>query len=171
MAEKISGTQRRDPGLRALSGKLSGLTEPLLRGRSRAEASLLQDWARIAGAELAAVSRVARLTFPKQGERRNARLTLDCEPGAALDLQHATPQIVERVNGYFGFALVAEIALRQRHLPRAEQPPHAKRAAPPDPETLARAQALTAEIEDAELRAAMTRLAAAISAPRGGHQD
>ena len=90
MAEKTTGKQRRDPGLRAVSRNLSGLTAPLLRGRSRAEATLLQDWDRIAGCDIAEISRVARLAFPKRDERRNARLTLQCDPGAALDLHHAT---------------------------------------------------------------------------------
>lgn len=171
MAEKIAGAKRRDPGLRALSRNLAGLTEPLLRGRSRAEASLLQDWARIAGPELARMTRVARLSFPKREERRNARLTLDCEPGAALDLQHATPQLIERINGYFGFALVAEIALQQRPLPSGKARQRAKPTPAPGPEALARAEALTAGIEDSELRAAMTRLAAAVASPRREPQD
>lgn len=167
MAEKTAGPQRRDPGLRALSRNLSGLTAPLLRGRSRAEATLLQDWERIAGAEVAAVSRVARLVFPKRDERRKGRLTLQCEPGAALDLQHATPQLIERINGYFGFALVAEIALQQRPQPQPKRARKAERPAAPDAEALAEAESLTREIEDSELRGAMTRLAAAVAAQRG----
>ena len=171
MAEKPAAQRRRDPGLRALSRNLSGLTAPLLRGRSRAEATLLQDWDRIAGVEIAAFSRVARLAFPKRDERRNARLTLQCDPGAALDLQHATPQLIERINGYFGFALVAEIALQQRPQPAAAKAPDKRRPPVPDRAALAEAERRTADIEDPELRGAMTRLAAALAASTRREED
>lgn len=166
MAEKATGQRRRDPGLRSLSRSLTGLTAPLLQGRSRAEATLLQDWDRIAGPEIAGLCRVGRLSFPKRDERRNARLTLKCEPGAALDLQHGTPQLIERINGYFGFALVAEIALQQRPQPAAKVRQEVRRQPPPDRAALAAAEKETAEIEDGELRGAMTRLAAAVAARR-----
>lgn len=171
MAKDAKGMRRRDPGLRALSRNLSGLTAPLLQGRSRAEASLLQDWDRIAGTEIAAVCRVGRLSFPKRTERRNARLTLQCDPGAALDLQHATPQLIERVNGYFGFALVAEIALQQRPKQADPRRPEKRGVPAPDRAALAEAERRTAEIEDAELRGAMTRLAAAVAAQRRGTKE
>lgn len=171
MAEKRSGEQRRDPGLRALSRRLPQITAPLLKGRSRAEATLLQDWPRIAGPELADVTRVHRLAFPKRDERRNARLTLACEPGAALNIQHSTPQLIERINGYFGFALVAEIALQQRHMAQREEPRRKAPAAVPGAAELAEAETVTQGLEDPELRGAMTRLAAAVAARRKRPKD
>lgn len=171
MAEKRSGEKRRDPGLRVLSRRLPELTAPLLRGRSRAEATLLQDWNRIAGERIAAVTRVHRLSFPKREERRNARLTLACEPGAALDLQHSTPQLIERINGYFGFALVAEIALQQRHLAQREKGWKKPPPAAPGAAEIAEAEAAARDLEDPELREAMTRLAAAVAARRRQVKD
>ena len=42
---------------------------------------------------------------------------------AALEIQHVTPQILERINAYFGRRVVRQLRLLQMPLPVAAEPP------------------------------------------------
>jgi hypothetical protein len=76
----------------------------------------------------------------------------------ALEIQHSSDVILQRVNRFFGWSAVGRLALRQAPLSRRRRPP--PRA--PDPQSVAKvAETLTA-IEDEELRDALARLGAAI---------
>src|SRR5690606_28005469 len=109
----------RGRGLRALGAMVPGLTKPLMAKRSRAEATLILEWPEIAGPLVSARSRPLPLSFPNREERREGQLTLTVEPSFALDLQHLAGQLVERINGYFGYRLVAVVKLVQKPLPRS----------------------------------------------------
>lgn len=143
-----------------------GLTKPLLGKRSRAEATLILDWPEIAGPLVSARSRPLRLTFPNPAERREGVLTLTVEPAFALDLQHLTGPLTERINGHFGFRLVAGVKLVQGPLPRPPAKPE-----PTAPAALSSAEReqvarRTAAVEDSDLRLALERLGTAVFADR-----
>ena len=77
----------------------------------------------------------------------------------ALEIQHSSDVILERVNRFFGWSAVGRLALRQAPLSRrtrAAPPP------PPDPKAVAAIAETLSEIEDEQLRAALARLGAAI---------
>ncbi|MEX0760566.1 MAG: DUF721 domain-containing protein, partial [Tistlia sp.] len=107
-----------------------------------------------------------RLSFPNPAERREATLTLTVEPNFALDLQHLTGPLMERINGHFGYRLIASVKLLQAPLPRppASAPP--PRRAPLPAAEGQRVKARTAGVEDPDLRAALERLGAAVFADR-----
>ena len=73
-------------------------------------ARLKVEWSAIAGAELAA------LTWP-EGLGRDGALRLRVVPGFALELQHRTPLVIDRINGFFGREAVARLVLVQGPLP------------------------------------------------------
>jgi hypothetical protein len=94
---------------------------------------------------------------PKKGWRvEGAVLVLRVEGPRAIEVQHRSGQILERVNTYFGYRAVAEMRILQapvtRKTPRALAP-----SAPPDADTLPP----SASIEDARLRKALSRLGVA----------
>jgi hypothetical protein len=158
--------EARGRGLLALGAMVPGLTKPLMAKRSRAEATLILEWPQIAGPLVSARSRPQRLSFPNPAERREATLTLTVEPAFALDLQHLTGPLIERINGHFGYRLIAAVKLLQGPLPRREQA-----AARPEPRPLPaaegeRVRVRTAAVEDEDLRAALERLGAAVYADR-----
>lgn len=97
---------------------------------------------------------------PVEGQPQEpATLILRVEGPMALEIQHSSDAILERVNRFFGWHAVGKLALRQGPLTR---PPVKRRPAPPDPTTVSKvAQTLTA-IEDDALRDALARLGAAI---------
>ncbi|SMF62472.1 hypothetical protein SAMN06265365_12220 [Tistlia consotensis] len=158
--------ETRGRGLRALGVMVPGLTRPLMARRSRAEATLILDWPQIAGPLVSARSRPLRLAFPNPAERRDGVLTLTVEPSFALDLQHLTGPLVERINGHFGYRLLAGVKLVQAPLPRTAAPAATPRRAPLSAAESARVAARTAAVEDPELRQVLERLGAAVYADR-----
>jgi hypothetical protein len=80
--------------------------------RGFAEAAILAEWASIVGPLLSGRCQPVRVDFPR-GRAKGGTLELHARGGAALELQHLAPQVVERVNAYFGFAAVRRIRLVQ----------------------------------------------------------
>ena len=77
----------------------------------------------------------------------------------ALEIQHASDVILQRVNRFLGWSAVGRLALRQGPLSRRDRP---RRSRAPDPGQVEQiAQTLTS-VEDDDLRAALARLGAAI---------
>ncbi|HUC60804.1 MAG TPA: DUF721 domain-containing protein [Alphaproteobacteria bacterium] len=153
-------------GPRSLASLMPRLARPALGKRGLAEASLMTDWAAIAGAEIAGHALPERLDFAR-GARLDGTLHLKVESGWALALQHWEPQLLERINGSLGYKAVARLKLHQGPLPARKDPGPAP-APPLDP---ARRAALEAEIaaavaslEDPALRAAAARLGLALLA-------
>jgi hypothetical protein len=89
-------------------------------------ATLITDWARIAGAELAQYTMPDKLKWPRGGEavgadedeggRRGATLILRVDPARALDVEYRARQIMDRINVYFGYRAVETIRLVQAPL-------------------------------------------------------
>lgn len=152
----------RRAGLRALAGVTPGLTDPLLRKRGFVEGRIVRDWPLIAGAELAAACMPDSLSFPR-GRRDGATLRLLAAPARALEIQHALPQLIERVNAHFGWAAVARIALRQGPLPAPPKP----RLRPMRPLSVAERAGVAeqvAPVSDPQLRRRLAALGEAVQA-------
>jgi hypothetical protein len=143
------------------------------RARGFATAALLADWPAIVGTELAQFTMPDRVVWPRhrdddgeparrQGRREEgAVLILRVDGPRAIEVQHRSRQILERVNGHFGYRAVAEMRILQA--PVARKPA----AAPSVPEAIEPgALPPSASIEDRGLRDALKRLAA--SSRRGG---
>jgi hypothetical protein len=77
----------------------------------------------------------------------------------ALEIQHSSDVILERVNRFFGWSAVGRLALRQAPLSRRERP---RPLGAPDPKAVAKVAETLSSVEDEELRAALARLGASI---------
>ena len=164
---KMPGKAPRGGGLKALATRLPAVARKAGARRGFADAALLNDWPRIVGGEIAANSEPLKLTFARPRARCEGTLTLKVSPGFALALQHLEPQLLERINGHFGYAAVTRLRFRQGPLGRAAAP-RARAAAPVqaglDARTEAAIAARVADIADPTLAAALTRLARGIAA-------
>jgi hypothetical protein len=144
-------------------GEISGriVAKPLGK-RGFAAATLAADWPSIAGPVLAAQTLPVKVVFPR-GARNQGTLHLRVASGAfALQLQHLEPQIIERVNGHFGYAAVARLALVQGPIPRRKPP-----RAPSSPQTADIDPALVDKInavDDDALRKALDGLGRRLAA-------
>jgi hypothetical protein len=123
---------------------------------------LVTDWALIVGADLGQMTAPVKLAFPR-GERTDATLTIDVVPARAIEVQHAMPQLIERVNGVFGYRAVAKIKLVQRPPTRM---PAASNLRPLSPTEETQLVELTAVVPDGELRAALESLGRAMKASK-----
>jgi hypothetical protein len=145
-----------------LSLLLSDVFKDAYAKQGFAARELVTRWKEIAGADVAAHSEPLKLQWPRPAEgqpQEPATLILRVEGPMALEIQHKSDVILERVNRFLGWSAVGRLALRQAPLSRRERPTAPR---PPDPQELEDvAQTLTA-IEDEELRAALARLGAAI---------
>lgn len=112
MKKNIINTERRNT-LTSLAASISGLAKNLLGGKGIAETELLANWREIAGEELAKNSLPQKISFSADS-RNNGTLTLLAANGAAaLEIQHKTTLLIDKINTYFGYAAVGKIRVVQ----------------------------------------------------------
>jgi hypothetical protein len=145
-----------------LSVLLSDVFSDAYAKQGFAARELVTRWTQIIGPELSAHCEPLKMQWPRPVEGQAvepATLILRVEGPMALEIQHASDVILQRVNRFFGWSAVGRLALRQGPLSR-KQPPRA-RPAPPAAQVEQIAQTLSS-VEDDALRAALARLGASI---------
>ena len=114
--------QRHVYGPRPVGALVPGITRAAFKKRSPAGAQVLADWADIAGPDLAARTTPRRLI--------GGTLTLACSGPVAMELQHLSNELVERVNSHMGRILVERLRFVQDPaLPAPALQPPPRRAA------------------------------------------
>jgi hypothetical protein len=127
-----------------------------------ASADIVTHWPEIVGPEIAAHAEPLKMQWRRGSEEEPATLVLRVEGPAAIEIQHLSGVIIERVNRFFGWRAVDRLALRQAPLARRRSAGQSRK---PSPEAVAQAAARLPEIADESLRAALARLGAAIKQP------
>jgi len=149
-------------GPRALAGTLRKIAKPLFGRRGFGDGAILTGWPAIVGTEIAAHSAPEKIV-PARGGEDGGTLHLRIQSGSlATELQHLEPQVLERINTYFGYRAVGRLKLVQGPLPRRAEP--ARR--PPRPLTADEEKSLAADMEtvtDADLRRALESLGRAVA--------
>ncbi len=161
-------------------GAAAKAAEPVRSNRARAVADLLPDagratfrkfgfvqhsvvsrWPEIVGERLARVSGPESIRFP-HGKRAEGVLTLIVGGAHATMMQHVAPEIIERVNRFFGYAAVSRVVISQGEVRRAARPETPVPVAAP----------LSAEMSDSlraiidpELKAVLEALAVGVATP------
>ena len=152
---------------RPLSELLGATLSDALKTQGFASAEILARWGDIVGPEVAAHSEPIKIGWPRANTSGSmgdepaepATLVLRVEGPAAIEIQHLSAVILERVNRFFGWQAIGRIALRQAPLRRRERPTPPP---PPDPAVAARIAEGMPEIMNEDLRQALARLGAAI---------
>jgi len=145
-----------------LSVLLSDVFSDAYAKQGFAARELVTRWSEIAGPEISAHSEPLKIQWPRPVEgqpQEPATLVLRVEGPMALEIQHASDVILQRVNRFFGWSAVGRLALRQAPLSRRDRPV-ASRA--PDAKAVAKVAETLSSVEDEELRAALARLGASI---------
>lgn len=126
------------------------------------QSSVVTRWPEIVGEHHAKVCTPEAIRFPP-GEKADGILQLVVLPAHAPLIQHVIPEIMERVNRFFGYKAVARVKLRQG----AVQPPkvETRSAAPPSlkPIPFELGDSLR-DVGDPELRAVLESLARTLGA-------
>jgi hypothetical protein len=146
-------------GLRSVAEPVARITRPILRRRGLANAQVVAKWHEIIGPQLASQSIPQRYVPDRHG---GGTLHIRVGGGWATEMQHLEPQIIERINGFFGYRAVTRLALVQgpvvRHERRRMAGATARDADIAQPDPAGRA----VETDDDDLRKALGKLASAI---------
>jgi hypothetical protein len=121
------------------------------------QSSVVTRWPEIVGPRHAKVCAPESIRFPP-GEKSEGILELVVVPAHAPIIQHVIPEIIDRVNRFFGYKAVARVKLRQGEV---KQPvANETRTAPPSlkPIPMELGDSLR-DIGDPELRAVLESLA------------
>jgi hypothetical protein len=146
---------------RAVSDLMPEIGRAAFRRFGFVQSSVVSRWDEIVGARYAAVSAPEAIRFPV-GKKAEGTLELTVEGAHASMIQHVVPEIIERVNRFFGYGAVARIKVRQGRVRRVPQAPTA--SAPPSlkPVPMELGDSLR-EIGDPELFAVLESLAKSLA--------
>ena len=157
-------------GAQPIAALLDSAIEPALKAKGFASSAIHMHWAEIVGPELARWSEPATLRWPPRPPgaaeaRDGATLTIRVEGAFALDLQHRAPQVVDRINGYFGWRCVERLAFKQGPVRKAQAPQRR-----PKPELTVDASRhldrLLESVDSPALKAALARLGVGVLGKR-----
>ena len=165
---RLKGSMREN-GFRAIGGLAQKLTSGIAReggkvGRGASLMRLKADWPAVVGPELARTTRPDAI-LAGRGARAGKALRLKVSGAAALEVQHRSGQIVERVNAYFGHRVIDDVRLVQGVIAAPRPAPRVPR---PDPAVEQAMAQRAANVKDPDLRAALARLGARIATDRRG---
>ena len=123
---------------------------------------VVSRWPEIVGARHARVCTPESIRFPP-GEKSDGILQLVVVPAHAPMIQHVIPEIIDRVNRFFGYNAVGKVKIRQGEVkaPPASKPQAAAPSLRPVPLELGES---LRDVGDPELRAVLESLARSMSA-------
>ena len=145
-----------------LSQLVSKTIADILAKQGFAQTGLVTHWAEIVGADIADHAEPMRMMWPRRVHEDDpdpATLVLRVEGPVALEIQHLSGVIIEKVNRFFGWRAVGRIQIRQAPLMRRTAKT-VRRG--PDPAVVARLAAGMSDVADDGLRDALARLGASI---------
>jgi hypothetical protein len=172
----------RKRGAAALGALVPEAVAPILRERGFASTAVLTEWREIVGPHLAKWTNPVEIRWPRRpneapepsaakGAARplrtrteqasRATLVIGCASAFALDVQMATPAIIEAVNRRLGFGCIGSIQIHQAPRPEPKSDRVSRKV---DPALLKKVEATLSDIEDPDLRQALAALGAEIAA-------
>lgn len=146
---------------RPLADLAASLLSDSFKKQGFASKELVTSWPEIAGADIAICAEPLKIQWPRglDGEAQQpGTLVLRVEGPAAIEIQHLSGVILERVNRFFGWQAVGRIAIRQAPVSRRQK----KELRKIDPEKAEQVEKSLGMIEEDGLRRALGRLGAAI---------
>lgn len=163
----MAAAPRKWKGTQHLGELVARVIEPVAARRGFARADLVAIWSEIAGPMHAACTAPEKITWPRHAEGEEppaGTLFIRADGPRAIFLQHELPQIVERVNAFFGYRAVASARIVQGPVRRAT--PESPALPKVDAATERRIADEVAAVEDEGLRAALHRLGQGVFALR-----
>jgi len=146
---------------RAIADLMPEIGRTAFRRFGFVQSSVVTRWPEIVGPHHAKICAPESIRFAP-GEKCGGNLQLVVVPAHAPLIQHVIPEIIERVNRFFGYNAVAKVKLRQGVV---AQPQAKDRTAPPSlkPIPLELGESLR-DIGDPELRTVLESLARSLDA-------
>jgi hypothetical protein len=144
---------------------------PALAAQGFAATDIIVAWPDIVGERLASFTQPIRIDWKRRGPNADpdaraepASLVVRVESAFALELQHLTPVIVERINAHYGWRCVGKLVLKQGPVRRPQ--PKTRQTAVVGDADRRRVRAAVESIEEEDLKAALDRLGQAVLGSR-----
>lgn len=154
---------------RAIADLMPTIGRTAFRRFGFVQSSVVSRWGEIVGMSHARHCAPESIRFPP-GEKTEGILQLVVTPAHAPLIQHVIPEIIERVNRFFGYRAVARVKLRQGEVqpPPANDAQRPLRTAPPSlkPIPMELGDSLR-DIGDPELRTVLESLARSLGEANG----
>ena len=144
----------------SIGPQIERLLAPFIKSQGFAEARIILDWEKIMGTSLAGQTQPQKISFLK-GQRGGGTLILLVTSAIAPEIMNLSPQIIERINGYFGYEAVQRITLKHGLIKeiasqKKEQNPSFQRKL--EEREVKEITDLVAEIPDESLKNALSKL-------------
>ena len=161
--KKAAAQPARAKRMRAVSELVPAAGGAAFRRFGFVQSAIVSRWREIVGPRYASVSAPEAIRFPP-GRKSGGVLLLVVEGAHAPLMQHVTPEIVERVNRFFGYAAIEKVQFRQGLVQPVRAKPRPAEALRPIPVELG--DSLRA-VTDPELRACLESLARGLGSGEG----
>ncbi len=160
----------RGGGAKAVGDLMPQVGRTAFRRYGFVQSSVVTRWPEIVGPEHAKVCAPEAIRFPP-GEKSGGTLQMVVAPAHAPIIQHVIPEIIERVNRFFGYRAIAKVKMRQGPV-QARAIEGGKSARPPElkPIPMELGESLR-DIGDPELRAVLEGLARTLGDDEEGSQE
>ena len=156
---------RRNKSLKAISAETERITSPIRKKRGLTELAIISDWPKIIGNRLA--QECIPLRISQGAGANNGTLYIQVTGVLALELQHMQTQVIERINGYFGYQAINRLILQQG--PVINELPTKKIKKEPTAQDIAALDLLLNNITDSSLRQALRDLGHGILGQKSNH--
>lgn len=148
----------------SITRPLRNVTRPLIKKHGFSEPQIFHQWAEIVGETMAAMScpmRISQNRSSSAGYQGGATLTIRVAGAAALELEHSAPQILERINIFYGHKAITRLRLEQGPLPvrRLPQKPFRRKLSALEEKTLVQS---VKNVRNPDLRKSLEDLGRAI---------
>ena len=159
----------RGGGAKPISDLMPQIGRSAFRRFGFVQSSVVSRWPEIVGEAHARTCTPEMIRFPP-GEKAGGTLHLVVLPAHAPLIQHVIPEVIERVNRFFGYSAVSKVKIRQGQVqPAASIAQEGKAKAPPSlkPIPMELGDSLR-DIGDPELRTVLESLARGLDAQEDG---
>lgn len=172
--KKLNKYQRpRGGDARSISDLMPEIGRAAFRRYGFIQSSVVSRWPEIVGEKYASVSLPESIRFPR-GEKEDGTLHLLVSGAHSTLMQHITPEIIERVNRFFGYSAISQVRFRQGAVNPPKDTEKPKKKPAPLPHTLKPAPIELGDslrdIGDPELNRVLESLATAIAKSEGAPQ-
>ncbi len=157
-------TRPRGGEAKAISDLMPEIGRAAFRRYGFVQSSVVTRWPEIVGERYAEVSAPQAIRFPS-GQRSGGTLELTVSGAHATLMQHVAPEIIERVNRFFGYAAVHKLKFMHGLIAPPAKPAAKRNAGPPSlkPLPMELGEGLR-DIADPELAAVLESLARQMAA-------
>lgn len=168
----VPAPKRRSRGFQHASGLSRGAVQHVAGERGIAETDVLLRWAEIVGADLCDRCTPVKIAYPTK-RALGASLIVQTDSGRAPEIEMRGPEIVERVNRFYGYKAVSRLKVTQSTgllPPGLAEDPAVFQGKPvePSPADTRKAEHLTSDIRSPGLREALARMGANVLAQNRG---